>query len=156
MTAIFTDENFVHFDNRYYSAHLAFPTAIRALQERAAVTTLLNQDPTLGGGFVMTVDEGYGYEWQNDLYTVAVAGVPFEDDEYEFNWQRPIPPGEVQPVYDFVFESENEQVTIPQFQAALNAVKSIIQNPVPAGMGGKRHRRKTKKHAKKHRSTRRR
>ena len=147
----FTNET-INLPSNYYSATVSDPVAINALQRRAAVTTLLSQNPALGGQFVMTPIDHKGYKWQNARYNLYLEIASEED----FNWQN-IAPGEDHPGFDITFEKRNVAVTAPQFQEAINAVKSILQNPVlPAGMGGKRHRRKSKKHTKKHRSTRRR
>lgn len=137
----------------YYSAFVSDPAAVNALQQRAAVTTLLNQHPTLGGGFVMTPAEQRGYHFTNARYDIYLGFNVNDDEEFPgFNWNwEVLIPGDERPPFLLQFlildTPLGHNVTIPQFQVAINAVKSIIQNPVlPApGAGGKR-RRKTRKH----------
>lgn len=159
MAEVFLDEE-LDLDYRFYMSEISRPVALNALQQHAAVMTLLNQNPALGGEFALVQDvnipETVGYKWESPRYEMYLGAQDNIPDDYD--WRDPVPAGEEDiPALEVIFRTrEGAEVTVPQFQAAVNAVKSIIQNPVVGMVAGKRRHRKTKKSSRKHRSTRRR
>lgn len=140
----------------YYSAGVSRPVAVAALHGRNAITTALNSNPALGGGFVATPIGTIGYKWRNNRYTISLA-IP-EEDENAVDWQH-IPEGYVPEEYatlEFELTIYPEQnPAAGEFTAARDAIKTIIATPSPAGAGRKRRNRKSRKGGKKHRTTRR-
>ncbi len=138
----------------YYSAEVSRPVAEAALHARNAITTALNSNPSLGGGFELEPDGTVGFMWRSNRYDIYLAIAT--EDEHDVSWSN-IPEGYVPEGFDrlefditIIGRQPPASYAPGEFSAARDAIKAIIANPPPAGAGRKRHRRKTRKGGKKH------